>query len=119
MFVKIGLCKGTSTKPSQNGFEETFVLVAGEQQDQFGQMVEVTTGIRLSKVQLDKGLRDFYDTLKGKQVCVPVYSRAWKSKAGVVGLDTWLSNENGGKPLPLVSQAAAAASKPAPVQAAG
>ena len=105
MLVKIGLCKGTSIKPSNNGFEEVFVLVAGEQQDQYGQMVEVTTGIRLSKAQLDSGLRDFYDTLKGKQVCVPVYNRAWKSKAGVVGMDTWLSNENGGKPIPLVNQA--------------
>lgn len=105
MLVKIGLCKGTSMKTSRNGFEEHYVLVSGEEQDQFGQVVEVTTGIRLSKNQLDGGLRDYYDTLKGKQVCVPVYNRAWKSAAGVVGMDTWLSNENGGKPVPLVSSA--------------
>lgn len=104
MLVKIGLCKGTSVKPTRNGYEEHYVLVSGESQDQFGQMVEVTTGIRLSKQQLDAGLRDFYDNLKGKQVCVPVYNRAWKSAAGTVGMDTWLSNENGGKPVPLVSQ---------------
>jgi len=104
MFVKIGLCKGTSEKSSRNNFVEVYVLVAGEQQDQFGQQVEVTTGIRLSKQQLDAGLRDYYDNLKGKQVCVPCYNRAWKSAAGTVGMDTWLSNENGGKPVPLVSQ---------------
>lgn len=105
MLVKIGLCKGTSMKVSQGGYEEVFVLVAAEKQDQYGQMVEETTGIRLSKNQLEDGIRDFYDTLKGKQVCVPVYTRPWKSKAGAVGQDTWLSNENGGKPIPLVSAA--------------
>ncbi|KSW21547.1 MULTISPECIES: DNA-binding protein [Pseudomonas] len=104
MFVKIGLCKGTSVKESRNGFQEHYVLVSGESQDQFGQVVEVTTGIRLSKQQLDAGLRDYYDTLKGKQVCVPCYNRPWKSAGGTVGMDTWLSNENGGKPVPLVTQ---------------
>jgi hypothetical protein len=35
---------------------------------------------------------------------VPCYNRPWKSAGGTVGMDTWLSNENGGKPVPLVSQ---------------
>lgn len=104
MLVKIGLCQGTSEKTSPNGYKEEFVLVSNDQPDEFGRMVEVTTGIRLSKAQLENGIRDFYDTLKGKQVCVPVYNRTWKSKAGAVGMETWLSNENGGKPVPLVSQ---------------
>ncbi|WP_236176019.1 DNA-binding protein [Pseudomonas pseudonitroreducens] len=104
MLVKIGLCKGTSEKTSPNGFVEVFVLVVSEQEDQFGQMAEVTTGVRLSKNQLEKGLRDFYDTLKGKQVCVPVYNRPWKASSGAVGMDMWLSNDNGGKPIPLVTQ---------------
>lgn len=101
MLVKIGLCQGTSSKTRGN-FEEHYVLVSNEEPDEFGRTVEVTTGIRLSKKQLDSGIRDLYDNLKGKQVCIPVYNRPWKSAAGNVGMDTWLSQD--GKPIPLVSQ---------------
>ncbi|MGE9763346.1 DNA-binding protein [Pseudomonas sp. PDM20] len=101
MLVKIGLCNGTSEKTSNNGFVEHYVLVVNDEPDQFGQLAQKTTGIRLSKAQLDNGVRDFYDTLKGKQVCVPVYNRMWNNGKG---MDTWLSNENGCKPLPLVAQ---------------
>lgn len=106
MLVKIGLCKGTSEKTSHNGYVEYFLLVVNEEPDQYGQMVEKTTGIRLSKAHLEGGIRDFYDTLKGQQVCVPVYNRMWNNGKG---MDTWLSNENGSKPIPLVTKAAAAA----------
>lgn len=104
MFVKIGLCKGTSEKLKNNDFTEYYVLVSDEEQDEFGQMVEKTTGIRISKAQLDSGIRDVYDNLKGKQVCVPVYDRSWTSKDRTKsGVEKWLSRD--GKPVPLVSAA--------------
>ncbi|MFU3080887.1 DNA-binding protein [Pseudomonas aeruginosa] len=101
MQVEIGLCKGTSSR-TRGDYEEIYVLVADEKPDQYGQLVAVTVGIRMSKGQLEAGLRDLYDTLAGKQICVPTFDRPWQSKdKNKFGVEKWLSRD--GKPLPLVS----------------
>lgn len=99
MELKVGLCKGVSTKTKDNGIVETYILVVSEGKDEFGQLVDVTTGIRVGKSHVDNGTTRIYDQLKDKQIAVPFFAKAWKSKAGNVGLERWLAGD--GKPVPL------------------
>lgn len=103
MFVKIGLCRGTSTKekplPSGDVIKEHYVLIVSEGKDEFGQSVDITTGIRIGKGHYEAGIARLYDNLKDKQIAVPFFPKAWKAKSGTVGLEYWLGGE--GKPLNL------------------
>lgn len=100
MLLQIGLCKGVTSNEKTNGIIEHFLVVTAEQKDQFGQDVEVSIGLKVSKRQLDSGIENAYKPYIGKQVAVPVYAKAWKSKAGTsFGLDLWLSGD--GLPVPV------------------
>lgn len=97
MEIKLGLCKGISTKDKGNGIVETYVLVVSEGRDEYGQVVDVTTGIRIGKSHLEAGVDRIYQNYAGKQVAVPFFPKPWKSKAGNVGLERWLAGD--GKPV--------------------
>lgn len=100
MFLKYGICKGTSQKAKNNGeIIEHYVLIVSEGRDEFGQTVDVTTGIRLSKRQMEAGVNRMYDQLKDKHVAVPFFVKQWKAKSGATGLEYWLDGE--GRPVNL------------------
>lgn len=71
MLLQIGLCKGVTSNEKSNGIIEHFLVLTAEQKDQFGQDVEVSVGIKLSKRQLDGGIENAYKQFVGKQVAVP------------------------------------------------
>jgi len=48
-------------------------------------------------VEVETGVNNVWNQLKGKQVSVPVFVGAWASKAGNAGFDLWLSGD--GKPM--------------------
>lgn len=100
MLLQIGLCKGVTSNEKSNGIIEHFLVVIEEQKDQFGQDVEVSVGIKISKRQLDGGIENAYKQFVGKQVAVPVYKKAWKSKTSAAfGVDLWASGD--GLPVPI------------------
>lgn len=99
MELKFGVCKGTSSKEKGNGIVEHYILVVSEGKDEYGQTVDVTTGIRVGKAHQDQGIMKIWDQFIDKQVAVPFFVKAWKSKAGNVGLERWLTGE--GKPIAL------------------
>jgi hypothetical protein len=99
MELKFGICKGTSVKEKGNGIIEHYILVVSEGKDEFGQTVDVTTGIRIGKAHMEAGVGRIWDQFIDKQVAVPFFAKAWKSKAGNVGLERWLTGE--GKPIAL------------------
>ncbi|TRX76706.1 DNA-binding protein [Pseudomonas mangiferae] len=100
MLLQVGLCKGVTSNEKANGIIEHFLVVTASQKDQFGQEVEVSVGIKVSKRQLDSGIENAYKPHIGKQVAVPVFAKAWKSKAGTsFGMDLWASGD--GLPVPI------------------
>lgn len=100
MLLQLGLCKGVSSSEKTNGIIEHYIVVTAEKTDQFGQQVEESIGIKVSKRQLDGGIENAYKQFVGKQVAVPVYAKAWKSKAGTsFGMDIWASGD--GLPVPI------------------
>lgn len=101
MLVQMGLCKGISTKEKMNGtIIEHYLVLTAPGKDQFGQDVEQSVGIKVSKRQLDSGIENAYKKFIGQQVAVPVYAKAWKSKNGTAfGMDLWLSDD--GLPVPV------------------
>lgn len=111
MLVLTGICRGHSSKTKPNNIVEDYILVEHERIGEFGQIEVVTSGVRLSKSAMSSGVVAVYNAMKDKTVCVPVYVSVWKSKAGNVGYDYWLSlNDNQGKPVPLQHKSAAASS---------
>jgi hypothetical protein len=100
MLIQMGLCKGVTSNEKTNGIIEHFLVLTAEQKDQYGQDVEVSVGIKVSKRQLDAGIENAYKPHVGKQVAVPVYAKAWKSKSSAAfGMDIWLSGD--GLPVPI------------------
>lgn len=100
MLLQIGLCKGVTSNEKNNGIIEHFLVLTAEQKDQFGQDVEVSVGIKISKRQLDGGIENAYKQFVGKQVAVPVYYKGWKSKTSAAfGVDLWASGD--GLPVPI------------------
>jgi hypothetical protein len=53
----------------------------------------------MGKAHLEQGLDKLWNQFIDKQVAVPFFAKAWKSKAGNVGLERWLTGE--GKPIAL------------------
>lgn len=100
MLVQMGLCKGVTSKEKNNGIIEHYLVLTAPGKDQFGQEIEHSVGLKVSKRQLDSGIENAYKAYIGKQVAVPVYAKAWKSKNGAAfGLDLWLSDD--GLPVPI------------------
>jgi len=100
MLVQMGLCKGVTSKEKMNGIIEHYLVLTAPGRDQFGQETEQSIGLKVSKRQLDSGIENAYKQYIGKQVAVPVYAKAWKSKTGTAfGLDLWLSDD--GLPVPV------------------
>jgi len=100
MLVQMGLCKGVTSKEKMNGIIEHYLVLTAPGRDQFGQETEQSIGVKVSKRQLDSGIENAYKQYIGKQVAVPVYAKAWKSKTGTAfGLDLWLSDD--GLPVPV------------------
>lgn len=100
MLVQLGVCKGVTSKEKQNGIIEHYLVLTAPGRDQFGQETEQSVGLKVSKRQLDSGIENSYKQFIGKQVAVPVYAKAWKSKAGTAfGMDLWLSDD--GMPVPV------------------
>lgn len=100
MLVQMGVCKGVTSKEKQNGIIEHYLVLTAPGRDQFGQETEQSVGLKVSKRQLDSGIENAYKPYIGKQVAVPVYPKAWKSKNGPsFGMDLWLSDD--GLPVPV------------------
>jgi len=100
MLLQIGLCKGFSISEKVNGIIEYYIVVTVQKTDKFGLQVEDSIGIKVSKRQLDSGIENAYKQFLGKQVAVPVYVKAWKSKTGTsFGLEIWASGD--GLPVPI------------------
>lgn len=100
MLLQMGLCKGVTSNEKPNGIIEHYLVITEEAKDQFGQDVEVSVGVKVSKRQLDSGIENAYKQYIGKQVAVPVYKKAWRSKSSAAfGSDLWLSGD--GLPVPL------------------
>ncbi|WP_454913607.1 DNA-binding protein [Stutzerimonas chloritidismutans] len=100
MLVQMGLCKGIASKEKMNGIIEHYLVLTAPGKDQFGQETEQSVGLKVSKRQLDAGIENAYKAYIGKQVAVPVYAKAWKSKTGAAfGMDLWLSDD--GLPVPV------------------
>ncbi len=100
MLVQMGLCKGITSKEKMNGIIEHYLVLTAPGRDQFGQETEQSVGLKVSKRQLDGGIENAYKAYIGKQVAVPVYAKAWKSKTGTAfGMDLWLSDD--GLPVPV------------------
>ncbi len=100
MFTKMGLCKGVHSKEKPNGIIEHYLVITSPGRDQFGQDIEESVGLKVSKRQLDSGIENAYKKYIDQQVCVPVYAKAWKSKTGTAfGMDYWLSDD--GLPIPV------------------
>lgn len=101
--VLLGLCHGfysNNRTVGQNTFTDNVVLVEVEQVNQFGINENKTVQVMLSKKQMEQGLNNVWNQLKGKTVAVPVFVSSWASKSGSsVGYDLRLSGD--GKPLNL------------------
>jgi hypothetical protein len=100
MLVQLGVCRGVTSKEKQNGIIEHYLVLTAPGRDQYGQETEQSVGLKVSKRQLDSGIENAYKAHIGKQVAVPVYAKAWKSKNGpAFGMDLWLSDD--GLPVPV------------------
>lgn len=100
MLLQLGLCKGVTSSEKPNGIIEHYIVVTTEKKDGFGQDVEESVGIKISKRQMDSGIENAYKQFIGKQVAIPVYAKAWKSKTSpAFGMDIWASGD--GLPVPI------------------
>lgn len=107
MQLQVGLCKGVSVKPktitrkdgSQTEITELYVLVVSEGRDEWGQVVDVTQGIRIGRSH--EHLQNEYNALRDKPVAVPFFPKAYVSGRGNPGLELWLAGD--GKPVNLAA----------------
>lgn len=107
MQLQIGLCKGVTVKKKtvtnkeqkQVEIEERYILVTTEGQDQWGQTVDITVGIRVGRNQTH--VEAEYNALLNKPVAVPFFAKAYSSARGNAGLELWLSGD--GKPVNLAA----------------
>lgn len=105
MLLQLGLCKGVTSKEKFNGIIEHYLVITAPGRDEFGQDVETSVGLKVSKRQLDSGIENAYKQHIGKQVAVPVYAKAWKSKSSAAfGMELWVSGD--GLPVPVQHVAA-------------
>lgn len=107
MQLQVGLCKGVSVKTKtvtnkqnqQVQIEERYVLVVTEAKDEWGQVVDVTQGIRIPKGLVH--VEAEYNAAKDKPVAVPFFPKAYVSGRGNPGLELWLAGD--GKPVNLAA----------------
>src|SRR5690606_30080037 len=100
MLVQMSLCKGITCKEKMHGIIDHCLVLTAPGRDQICEETEQSDALEVSTRRLDSCIANAYEAYIGKEVAVPVYARAWKSKAGTAfGIDLWPSDD--GLPVPV------------------